>query len=83
MGRPTADVALDDQLLAVLRDAQGFPLSTRQVCVAAGPMAWPPDSITWRRLDALEKAGKVERVKLPGWRQVWWRTSDCGGPNGG
>ncbi|HEV8653161.1 MAG TPA: hypothetical protein VG276_28145 [Actinomycetes bacterium] len=67
--------ALDDQLLAVLRDAQGFPLSTRQVCEAAGPMAWPPDYITWKRLDTLAKAGRVERVKLAGWRQVWWRVS--------
>lgn len=74
MGRLTT-LALDDQLLAVLRDAQGFPLSTLQVCERAGPMAWPPDAVTWKRLDALAKAGRVERVKLAGWRQVWWRTS--------
>jgi hypothetical protein len=65
--------ALDDQLLAVLRDAQGFPLSTREVCERAGPMAWPPDAVTWKRLDALANAGRVERVKMPGFRQVWWR----------
>jgi hypothetical protein len=68
-------LALDDQLLAVLRDAGGFPLSTRQVAEQAGPMAWPPDGVTWKRLDALAKAGQVERVKLPGFRQVWWRVS--------
>jgi hypothetical protein len=68
-----ATLALDDQLLAVLRDAEGFPLSTLQVAERAGPMAWPPDAVTWKRLDALAKAGRVERVKLPGCRQVWWR----------
>jgi hypothetical protein len=68
-----AAIALDDQLLAVLRDAQGFPLSTREVCEQAGPMAWPPDLVTWRRLDALAKAGQVERVKVPGFRAVYWR----------
>lgn len=67
--------ALDDQLLAVLRDAEGFPLSTRQVCDAAGPAAWPPDYTTWKRLDALAKAGQVERVKLPGFRAVYWRAA--------
>jgi len=73
-----ATVALDDQLLAVLRDAHGFPLSTRQVAQQAGPMAWPPDAVTWRRLDRLAKAGRVERVVLNGWKQVWWRTSTSG-----
>jgi hypothetical protein len=72
MGRLTT-LALDDQLQAVLRDAEGFPLSTREVAERAGPMAWPPDAVTWRRLDLLAKAGKVERVKLSGFRQVWWR----------
>jgi hypothetical protein len=70
-----ATSALDDQLLAVLRDAGGFPLSTREVCEAAGPAAWPPDLVTWRRLDKLAKAGQVERVKMPGFRAVYWRTT--------
>ncbi len=72
-----ATLALEDQILAVLRDAEGFPLSTRQVAERAGPMAWPPDAVTWKHLNRLEQAGRVERVKLPGWRQVWWR---AGGP---
>lgn len=71
--KASAAAALDDQLLAVLRDAGGFPLSTREVCDAAGPTAWPPDLVTWRRLDALVKAGHVERVKVPGYRAVYWR----------
>jgi hypothetical protein len=71
--KASAAAALDDQLLAVLRDAGGFPLSTRAVCDAAGPNAWPPDLVTWRRLDALDKAGQVERVKVPGYRAVYWR----------
>jgi hypothetical protein len=66
-------IALDDQILAVLRAAEGFPLSTRQVAEQAGPMAWPPDGVTWKRLNLMAQAGRVERVKLPGWRQVWWR----------
>jgi hypothetical protein len=68
-----AAIALEDQLLAVLRDAEGFPLSTRQVAERAGPMAWPPDAVTWRHLDRLAKTGRVERVKLAGQRQVYWR----------
>jgi len=74
--------ALDDQLLAVLRDAHGFPLSTRQVAQQAGPMAWPPDAVTWRRLDRLARAGRVERVTLAGWKQVWWRTSEQAATDG-
>jgi hypothetical protein len=70
-----ATLALDDQLLAVLRDAGGFPLSTREVCDAAGPNAWPPDATTWRRLDVLARAGQVERVKVPGFRAVYWRAA--------
>ena len=72
---PNAATALDDQLLAVLRDAGGFPLSTREVCDAAGPAAWPPDLVTWRHLDALARAGQVERVKVPGFRAVYWRST--------
>lgn len=68
-----AAVAIRDQLLAVLRDAQGFPLSTREVCEAAGPMAWPPDGVTWKHLAAMAAAGQVERVKVPGFRAVYWR----------
>jgi hypothetical protein len=68
-----AAVAIRDQLLAVLRDAEGFPLSTRQVCEQAGPMAWPPDGVTWKHLAALARTGEVERVKVAGNRQVYWR----------
>ena len=70
-----ATVAIRDQLLAVLRDAEGFPLSTLQVCEQAGPMAWPPDAVTWRHLAALAAAGRVERVKVPGFRTVYWRSA--------
>lgn len=69
-----AAVALRDQLLAVLRDADGFPLSTREVCDKAGPGAWPPDAVTWRHLSALAAAGQVERVKVAGFRTVYWRS---------
>jgi Fe2+ or Zn2+ uptake regulation protein len=70
-----ATLAIRDQLLAVLRDAEGFPLSTREVCDKAGPMAWPPDAVTWRHLDALAAAGRVERVKVAGFRTVYWRAA--------
>jgi hypothetical protein len=70
-----ANLAVEDLLLAVLRDAQGFPLSTRQVCEAAGPVAWPPDGITWKRLDALARRGLAERVKVDGNRSVYWRAA--------
>jgi hypothetical protein len=68
-----ANLALDDLLLAVLRDAEGFPLSTLQVCELAGPAAWPPDAVTWRRLNALAARGLAERVKVAGYRSVYWQ----------
>lgn len=71
--RAATTIARDDQLLAVLRDADGFPLSTREVCERAGPMAWPPDGATGQRLRALAKAGQVERVTVVGNRQAYWR----------
>jgi hypothetical protein len=70
-----ATLARDDQLLAVLRDAQGFPLSTRQVAEAAGPAAWPPDGTTGQRLRVLAKAGRVERVTVASNRQAYWRVA--------
>jgi hypothetical protein len=68
-----AHQAVEDQVLAVLRDAQGFPLSTLQVCELAGPAATPPDAVTWRRLNALAARGLAERVRVAGSRSAYWR----------
>jgi hypothetical protein len=68
-----APLALRDQLLAVLRDADGFPLSTQQVAVDAGLARCDPAA--WRHLDALARAGKVERIRIPGHYSVYWRAA--------
>lgn len=68
-----ANLAVEDLVHAVLRDAQGFPLSTAEVAEKAGPAAAPVDAVCWRRLDALARRGLAERVKVDGNRQVYWR----------
>jgi hypothetical protein len=70
-----AHQAVEDLVLAVLRDAEGFPLSTAEVADKAGPAAHPVDATCWKRLDALARRGLAERVKLPGNRQVYWRAA--------
>jgi len=66
-----ATLALRDQLLAVLRDAEGFPTSTGDVAVGAGLRRHDPAA--WRHLSALARAGEVERVRVPGHYSVYWR----------
>ena len=65
--------AVEDLLLAVLRDAQGFPLSTRQIAEQAGPAAQPSDLVCGKRLRALLARGEVERLTVEGNRQAYWR----------
>jgi len=66
-----AATALRDQMLAVLRDAEGFPTSTGDAAVGAGLRRHGPAA--WRHLNALARAGKVERIRVPGHYSVYWR----------
>jgi hypothetical protein len=71
---------LDDQILAVLRDAEGFPLSTSQVAKAVNIAVakLPAGGIwyVWDRLEGLEAKGLVRRERdLSGWlglRCAYW-----------
>jgi hypothetical protein len=70
-------IAVEDQILAIVRDAAGFPLSTAQVAEASG---WYSELLPWERhrriwcaLDRLARAGRVHRERMPGWRCVYWR----------
>lgn len=70
-----ATLALEDQVLAVLRTTGPLPLSTAQVCEQAGAGHRYSDRglVVYRRLDALAKTGRVERVRVDGHRAVYWR----------
>jgi hypothetical protein len=70
---PAATVALDDQLLAVLRDSEGFPLATEEVCELVGAVGPGEVARVLRRLNRFKVAGRVERVTVEGWRSVYWR----------
>jgi hypothetical protein len=66
---------LDDQILAVLRDSEGFPLATADVVAGVG--ARPASNRAYtvlRRLHIL--AGRtpplVHRSKVDGFRSVYW-----------
>jgi hypothetical protein len=68
--RSPANRALDDRILAVLRDAHGFPLSTVRVRELAGIDRALPE--VRARLRYLQAHGLVARVTMPGWVTVWW-----------
>jgi Fe2+ or Zn2+ uptake regulation protein len=70
-----ATVALRDQILAVLRDADGFPMATWAIAEATtpGPGATPMwNQEVYRQLYALERKGLVGKTRMPGWRSVFW-----------
>jgi hypothetical protein len=70
-------VALDDQVLAVLRDAEGFPVATADVVtgVGAGPSSTRALAVG-RRLRALTARGEVARETVEGMRSVYWRLAE-------
>jgi hypothetical protein len=81
-----ATIALRDQILAVLRDAEGFPMATWSVAEATtpGPGAtswWRQE--TYRHLCALERKGLVGKTTLPGWRSVFWSALNSDGAKEG
>ena len=74
--RPTpANLALEDQILAVLRDAGGDRfLATWEVAEAVGhPSSFERSAVVYPRLHRLRRAGRVQRGTRPGFRCVYWR----------
>lgn len=71
-------VALQDQLLASLRDSSHF-LTTQEVCDQIGVGRYSEQGLTvYRRLAALAKQGRLQRLKLPGVLPVaWWLPNDA------
>lgn len=65
-----ANQALEDAILAALRDADGFPLPTSEVAARTGRGIY--DSNVYRLLARLERLGKAHRQKWTGWRVVYW-----------
>jgi hypothetical protein len=65
--------ALRDQIVAALREAKGFPLSTNQVEEAVGTRFGG----VYRQLAALQRKGSVGCDHLPGYRRVYWRLIYC------
>jgi Fe2+ or Zn2+ uptake regulation protein len=62
-------VALDDQILAVLRE-EDVILSTSEIALQIGRR--PTDPAVYRRLNRLERRGRVRKIRLRGWRAVYW-----------
>ena len=62
-------VARADQIMAVLRDAEG-PLSTYEVAKRSGT-----GSNTYMALVRLDRGGDAIKLRHPGDRSVYWRAS--------
>jgi hypothetical protein len=75
-----ATLALDDQILAVLRDAEGFPVATADVVFGVFGVGARPGGdralAVGRRLRALTDAGDVARETVAGMRSVYWRLAE-------
>lgn len=65
------NVALTDQVVAVLRDAWPDPLPTGEIAKRAGSSPWRND--TWRVLDRLARQGLIERVPVEYSSSRYWR----------
>jgi hypothetical protein len=75
-------VALDDQVLAVLRDAEGFPVATADVVTGVGAAPSSNRALAvGRRLRALQQRGEVARETVEGFRSVYWRLAEPRGEN--
>lgn len=67
-------VAIQDQVLAVLRDEWPLPISTIQLCERVGASRYSDvGRIAYRVLNRLAKRGQVERIRLDGHYSVYWR----------
>jgi hypothetical protein len=77
MSRLAGVVALDDQVLAVLRDAEGFPVATADVVTGVGAAPSSTRALAvGRRLRALANRGEVTRETVEGFRTVYWRLAE-------
>jgi hypothetical protein len=76
-----ATVALDDQIRAVLRDAEGFPVATDDVIAGVGTFAGRVR--VGGRLRALTARGEVARETVTGIRSVYWRLAEPPGQQEG
>jgi hypothetical protein len=69
----TALAALDDQILAVLRDAGPVPTSTPEVARLVGrPSRYDASAHIYPRLATLARRGLVVRTRFDGRRDVFW-----------
>jgi hypothetical protein len=68
-------VALDDQIKAVLRDAEGFPVATDDVKAGIGTTPARRRAVP-ERLRALTAQGEVARETVEGIRTVYWRLAE-------
>lgn len=68
-----ANQALEDAVAAVLRDASGLPLSTRDVAEALGARVAP--WVVYPRLARLHRTGAIARMAFPDHRSVFWSST--------
>jgi hypothetical protein len=68
-------VALEDQVVAILRDA-GQPLTTAEVAELAGLSRFDPR--TWRALAGLERRGVATGHRYSAMRAVMWTRPGAG-----
>ena len=71
--------AVEDAVLAVLRDAAGFPLSTGEIAERIGrPGPAASQQLVYPRLARLARRGIVARSTMPGFRWVYWQATAPG-----
>lgn len=70
-------IAVQDQVLAVLRDESPLPASTQRICERIGVHRYSDEGlVVYRVLDRLARRGDVERIRLDGFPQAYWRRWD-------
>ena len=66
-------IAVQDQVLAVLRDESPLPISTRAICERIGVQRYGDGLLVYRVLYRLARRGDVERVPFDGLTDMFWR----------
>ena len=67
-------LAIEDQVLAVLRDEYPLPIGTMAVCDKIGVSRWDERGrLVYTVLRRLAQRGRVERFRPEGYLQVYWR----------
>lgn len=86
------NIALSDQILAVLASEGGLPISTAALHAKLRPPCdgWPHTrcwerhldyATVYRLLNRLAKRGDVERIAVEGMRSLYWRRWVQGAPS--